>query len=85
MIVNRSNLVIDKPTKTLLTKGLTFVPDKKKENISEILNDFGNWGRRLKLRAHFGGKKSSASKTTNSSNIDNRKTAFVKGDPLKTV
>ena len=38
---------------SLLQKGLTFIPDKQKENISDIISEVDQWGRRLKLKAHF--------------------------------
>ena len=34
--------------------GLTFVPDKEREDISEIISDVNRWGRRLKLQLHYG-------------------------------
>ena len=34
------------------------MPDKRKENVSEIISDIKNWGRRLKLHVHFRGKNS---------------------------
>lgn len=30
------------------------MPDKSKENISQIINDFTAWGRRIKLKVYFG-------------------------------
>ena len=30
------------------------MPDKDTENISQIINDFSAWGRRIKLKVHFG-------------------------------
>ena len=52
-IVNRSGLILDKSMISLLNKGLSYVPDKEKENISEIISDLELWRRRLKLKLHF--------------------------------
>ena len=52
-ILNQSGKVINKLAETLLKKGLTYVPDKKDENISQIMSDIDDWGRRLKLKIHF--------------------------------
>ena len=53
-ILNLSSKPLKKEAESLLKKGLTFVPDKKKENISQLINDFTTWGRRMKLKVHFG-------------------------------
>ena len=37
-----------------LKKGLTFVPDKEREDISEIFSDVNRWERRLKLKLYYG-------------------------------
>ena len=37
----------------LLDKGLSYVPDKEKEDISDLISDIDSWGRRLKLKVHF--------------------------------
>ena len=56
-IVNKSKLSIDNDTQQLLSKGLSYVPDKNKEDISEIISDVEEWGRRLKLKVHFNGNR----------------------------
>ena len=45
--------MINKHAETLLKKGLTYVPDKKDENISQIMSDIDDWGRNLKLKSVF--------------------------------
>ena len=53
-IINKSKKILNQNHISILSKGLTFITDKDKEDISQIITDIENWGRRLKLAIHFG-------------------------------
>ena len=54
----------------LLDKGLSYVPDKEKEDISDLISDIDSWGRRLKLKVHFDETNINQSDTQNESDTN---------------
>ena len=52
-VFNRSSKILTQDEEDLLSKGLKFVPTRKKVNISKMLADLREWERRMRLREFF--------------------------------
>ena len=48
-VTNLSNYCLSEEEKTLLSKGLKFIPDRTKVDKLKLLTDLGNWERRMRL------------------------------------
>ena len=56
MVTNLSDHVLTEDQNRLISKGLTFVPDRKSTDVSRVLADLAEWERRMRLREFFFGQ-----------------------------
>lgn len=52
-VINLSSRILSDPEKKLLTKGLKFVPTRRKIDIGKLLADLKTWERRMRLKEYF--------------------------------
>jgi hypothetical protein len=53
LVTNLSEYTLTDSEKSLLAKGLKFIPDRKKIDSTKLLADLGEWERRMRLREFF--------------------------------